>query len=135
MLPLVKRAAPVISHGGYAMSGAIGSAGSTATGDDNGEQLNSAVCARCRRVLPAAGGYRLPNGERRCGRCVWRHRAIVRRALITALIVGTILTLVNQGDRLLAGDLSGPMLLKMGLTYCVPYCVSTSGAVGMSRVR
>ena len=93
------------------------------------------TCSRCRRVLPRGGGYRLPGGERRCIRCIWRHRLIVRRALVTALLVGSVLTLINQGDRLLAGDVSAPLLLKVALTYCVPYCVSISGAIGMSRVR
>jgi hypothetical protein len=93
------------------------------------------ACARCGRRLAERSGYRLPDGERRCIRCVWRHRAIVRRALVTALIVGTILTIINQGNHLLAGDLSWPLLVRIGLTYLVPYCVSTSGAVGLSRVQ
>lgn len=80
-------------------------------------------------------GYRLPIGEFRCRRCVWRHPLIVRRALITALIVGTVLTIINQGDRLLTGDVTAGVLVKIGLTYLVPYCVSTSGAVGLSRLR
>lgn len=52
---------------------------------------------------------------------------IVKRSLIIALIVGTILNLINQGDMLVgAGDVN---LLKCLLTYMVPYCVSTYGAV------
>jgi hypothetical protein len=44
-----------------------------------------------------------------------------------ALIVGTILNLINQGDALFAG---GPLdLPKLLLNYVVPYCVSTYGAV------
>jgi hypothetical protein len=44
-----------------------------------------------------------------------------------ALVVGTILNLINQGDALLAG---GPVdLAKLLLNYVVPYCVSTYGAV------
>jgi hypothetical protein len=49
------------------------------------------------------------------------------RALGLALMVGTILNLINQGDALLAG---GPVdLAKLLLNYVVPYCVSTYGAV------
>ena len=103
--------------------------------NDTPRTTGEGICGRCRRALPRAQGYRLPDGERRCIRCVWRHRLIVRRALITALIVGTVLTIINQGDRLLAGEYSAPMFIKIALTYCVPYCVSTSGAIGMSRIR
>ncbi|KAK9804367.1 hypothetical protein WJX72_009427 [[Myrmecia] bisecta] len=49
------------------------------------------------------------------------------RSLIIALIVGTILTLINQGDRIFEGK--QPVWWKVALTYCVPYCVSTYGAV------
>ncbi|MCW5773110.1 MAG: nitrate/nitrite transporter NrtS [Rhodospirillaceae bacterium] len=54
-------------------------------------------------------------------------RGIVRRSLVIAAIVGTILNLINQGDALLGGL---PLVAwKLVLTYCVPYCVSTYGAV------
>jgi len=49
-----------------------------------------------------------------------------RKALLTAIVVGTVLTIINHGDALLAGDL--PPLWKVFLTYCVPYCVTTWGA-------
>lgn len=55
------------------------------------------------------------------------------RAIKVALIVGTVLTAINQGDLLLAGQLSPGMLAKIVLTYCVPYCVSTY--VGVEAVR
>ena len=52
---------------------------------------------------------------------------IVRRSVIIALIVGTILNLIAQGDFLVEGL---PLnFWKICLTYCVPYCVSTYGAV------
>lgn len=52
---------------------------------------------------------------------------IVKRSLIISLIVGTILNIINQGDTLMtSGDLT---LWKCLLTYVVPYCVSTYGAV------
>ncbi len=52
---------------------------------------------------------------------------IVRRSLIVAMIIGTLLNLINQGDAILAG---GPIVVwKIVLTYVVPYCVATYGAV------
>jgi len=54
-------------------------------------------------------------------------RGIVRRSAIIALVVGTILNIINQGDALVSG---APLVAwKIVLTYCVPYCVSTYGAV------
>lgn len=50
-----------------------------------------------------------------------------RKAFLTALVVGTILTTINHGDIILAGEF--PPTVKVLLTYCVPYCVTTWGAV------
>lgn len=52
---------------------------------------------------------------------------VPRRSFYAALVVGTLLNLINQGDALLGeGEIDW---LKIGLTYCVPYCVATYGAV------
>ena len=50
---------------------------------------------------------------------------VLRRSLAIALIVGTILNLINQGDYVIDGQVNW---LKLALTYCVPFCVSTYGA-------
>ena len=50
-----------------------------------------------------------------------------KKALATALVVGSILTLINHGDQLVAGQL--PPAWKVMLTYFTPYCVTTWGAV------
>lgn len=52
---------------------------------------------------------------------------VPRRSLFVALIVGTALNAINQGDVLITGgDVS---MLKIALTFIVPYCVATYGAV------
>lgn len=52
---------------------------------------------------------------------------VLRRSLHVALIVGTILNLINQGDALIGeGHVN---LAKIILTFVVPYCVATYGAV------
>jgi hypothetical protein len=60
----------------------------------------------------------------------WRYSlsdGVPSRSLWIAAIVGTILNLINQGDRLFSGQ---PFdLAKLALTYAVPYFVSTYGAV------
>ena len=45
------------------------------------------------------------------------------RALETAAVVGSILVAINQGEAILAGE--GVDVLKMGLTYLVPFFVAT----------
>ena len=52
---------------------------------------------------------------------------VPKRSLVVALIVGTILNLINQGDALVAG--ARPNILKLVLTFAVPYAVATYGAV------
>ena len=56
-------------------------------------------------------------------------RSVVRRAAYSALIVGTILILINHSDALLRGELDAPRLFRMGLTVVVPYVVSTVSSV------
>jgi len=57
-------------------------------------------------------------------------RSIVLRALKFSLVVGTILGAINHGDEVLAGTIDGRRLLKMAVTYLVPYTVSTLSSVG-----
>ena len=69
----------------------------------------------------------------KCSRCAIRHRPMLRRSLVAAVVVGSILTLLNQGDFLFAGDWQSAMYWKVPLTYCVPFCVATYGALSNSR--
>ncbi len=58
--------------------------------------------------------------------------AMARRSLVLAVVVGTVLNAINQGDVLLAGGTVN--WLKVGLTYVVPFCVSTYGAFCACRM-
>ena len=60
---------------------------------------------------------------------------IVRRSLKVGLTVGTILAVINHGDRLLALDLDTASGCKIILTYLVPYCVSTWASVQTARAQ
>ena len=55
----------------------------------------------------------------------------IRRSLAVALVVGTALNLINQGDALLAGR--APVLWKLLLTYFVPYAVASYGSYAALR--
>ncbi len=59
--------------------------------------------------------------------------SIVRRALLTAVIVGSALTLINHGDAILRGSLDYARFAKMLLTFAVPYVVSTVSSVAARR--
>jgi hypothetical protein len=53
------------------------------------------------------------------------------RAFQTALVVGTILIAINYYDTILSGQITPVKLLRMLLTYLVPYCVSTYSSVSV----
>ena len=59
--------------------------------------------------------------------------AVVRRALLTMLVVGPILISINHGDALVHGAIDGARASKMALTLLVPYCVSTVSSVAALR--
>ena len=54
-----------------------------------------------------------------------------KKALMTALVVGSILTTINHGDVILKGESIN--FFKILLTYCVPFCVTTWGAIQGKR--
>jgi hypothetical protein len=58
-----------------------------------------------------------------------RDPKVMTLALKVALVVGTILNLINHFDLLLGSPFTRMTLIQMCLTYIVPYCVSTHGQV------
>ena len=58
---------------------------------------------------------------------------MLKRSLIAALVVGTVLTILNQGDALLSGQWNNALFWKIPLTFCVPFIVATYGALTNSR--
>jgi hypothetical protein len=64
-----------------------------------------------------------------------RRPDVVRRSAKVAIVVGTILALINYVDRLFTGALLPLDLVKIGLTYLVPYSVSTYASVQAIRER
>src|SRR5260370_1187973 len=74
-----------------------------------------------RQALQAAQALALVSWKLACSYAV--SQGVPRRSLGVALVVGTILNLINQGDTLISGQ--RPDLAKLVLTYVVPYVVST----------
>ena len=57
---------------------------------------------------------------------------VMRNSLMVGAVVGTVLNLINQGEYI-TGD--GTIdWFKLGLTYCVPFCVATYGAFAAARI-
>jgi hypothetical protein len=56
-------------------------------------------------------------------------KPVIKRASWTALIVGTILILINHGDSILKGEVDLTRILQMCLTVIVPYVDSTVSSV------
>ena len=91
-------------------------------------------CARCGQSLVNRAGYVL-DGTQRCLFCTVRYLPLLRRSAQTSLVIGTILTAINHGMVLLKGPLSGALLWEIPLTYVVPFCVATWGALNNNRRR
>ena len=93
--------------------------------------MRNAVCTACEKRV---AGFVLA-GLPRCLWCFLRYRPMLKRSLLTALVVGTILTAINQGTILADGNFPAELYWKVPLTYCVPFCVATWGALINSRIR
>ena len=59
--------------------------------------------------------------------------AVKMRATKVALLVGFILAGINYGDRVWSGTFEARDLVKIAMTFLVPYCVSTYSAVSAMR--
>jgi class 3 adenylate cyclase len=62
-------------------------------------------------------------------------RGVLRRASLTGLGVGTILTAINQGERLLAGSLPPSTLVSIVVSYLAPFLVSLAYSVIAIRIE
>ena len=111
------------------------------------QQVDTLECARCGKLVRQGRGFAfkvpttatIPDAGAQAGQfykcffCAVRHWALLRRSLTVAVVVGTIITSLNQGDVIFAGDWKAALYWKVPLTYCVPFCVATYGALSNSR--
>ena len=61
-------------------------------------------------------------------------RSCVVRSLKVAILVGTVLALINHYDHLLSGTLGLQEIAQIVITFAVPYCVATYGSA-MEAIR
>ena len=60
-------------------------------------------------------------------------RSVCTRAAKTAMVVGSLLVVINHGDALIILDIGVKALIQICLTYLVPYAVSTYASVEAIR--
>ena len=80
-----------------------------------------------------AGGSTDRVGEARILLGYATERRCVLRSLKVALVVGTVLAILNHFDALLSGTLGPLAAFQIGITYTVPYLVATFGSVMEER--
>ena len=104
-------------------------------------------CDNCLRILnpswsfgfktkfdpAAASGKDFPAELTKCLLCTLRHWPMLKKSLAACVVVGTLLTALNQGDILLAGGWNSSLWWKIPLTYTVPFMVATYGAMSNNR--
>ena len=96
-----------------------------------------ATCARCGTPLGPRSTYQFPGPDGaivKCRGCALAHGPLLRRSLQIALVVGTILVAINQGDLLLHGQWHPALVWKVPFTYAVPFVVATWSGLIASRV-
>lgn len=60
-------------------------------------------------------------------------RTTLRKTTRIALVVGTILSLINQASVIFGGDATAATWLRVGANYLVPFCVSSLGFLSATR--
>ncbi len=66
---------------------------------------------------------------------VWFSRRTLRKTIKIALVVGTLLSLINQGSVVFGGRATWVTWVRVGFNYLVPFCVSSLGYLSATRVR
>ena len=95
----------------------------------------SVTCDSCGRVLDQhVYEVRVQSGTvARCLTCALKFRRLMWRSLRVAAVVGTLLVAINHGNVIIGGDFPSSLGWKIPLTYTVPYCVATFGAIMNAR--
>ena len=92
----------------------------------------------CAAGHPASMRFRFSADETSMEKCL-RHAVVhppaFRNAIATALVVGSVLTAINQGNVLFDGHFPSALRWKIPLTYMVPYLVSTWAVLRISLIR
>jgi hypothetical protein len=66
---------------------------------------------------------------------LWFHPKTLRKTIRIALVVGTILSAVNQGSVIAGGHAGAATWFRVFFNYLVPFCVSSTGFLSATRRR
>jgi len=66
---------------------------------------------------------------------LWFSAATLHKTLKIAAVVGTLLSLINQGSVIFGGHATVATWVRVGLNYVVPFCVSSLGFLSATRDR
>lgn len=95
------------------------------------------ACAGCQKDLAGSVAYQMPGAHGqvlKCTRCAVTDRGMLRRSAVASLLMTSALIALNQGDTVLAGTFSwSSNWYKIPLTYALPFCVATYGALSNGR--
>ena len=61
------------------------------------------------------------------------NRKNIYRALMVALVIGTVLNLINSYDVFMEGQFTSRNILRVTLTYITPFCVSLYSSINATR--
>ena len=110
---------------------------------DSDQAVPRPDCGRCHRRTRLGWNFAFKNTApttepttndiAKCLRCALLHPPMLRRSILTALVVGSLLTALNQGNTLASGVWNSEMFWKIPLTYCVPFCVATYVALANAK--
>ena len=100
-------------------------------------QVKSIECSNCKCVIGIKERrFKMGiAGVLKCLSCAATDSALIQRAAVMSISVGTILTLINQGNLLFSGILRPSMAWQIPLTYAVPFCVSWTSVMSASMVH
>ena len=107
---------------------------------EHSREISKEWCHSCDSELTGRRSFCFSSSEVgmsivKCFRCGLHHPPILKRSLRVAVLVGTVLTLLNQGDALIIGRIDESLIWKVPLTYCVPFVVATYGALASNRTK
>jgi len=96
--------------------------------------IRPAVCGRCGTVCVRCFHLERDTGPALvCLLCALREPPLIRRSVRVALVVGTVLTAINQGGPIVSGAWTAALAWKIPLTYVVPFAVAMWGALTSAR--
>lgn len=119
------------AFGGLVGQNYLMTAGQVEGSPDRCDRLNHGD--QCRRSAYSAAMKNEHFGVEPTFLSIAKTSAVRLTALKVALVVGTVLCLINHLPDLMHGSFSGVNLMQMALTYTVPFCVSTYSSVKMIR--